>query len=180
MPRQKPGQSEQNVSTPPILIRAACAKLHIPYFAWDLAASAENAIADCRHRYFDETANALVQDWTRLGKRVDSLGQLSAGSNWNWLNPPFKNIAVWAEKCFTESQRGASTALLVPAATGSNWYNDWVHGYGYVLNLHGRVTFVGHTKPYPKDLILVLYTPTGFNGVEMWDWRKDAQEPNGI
>jgi hypothetical protein len=39
-----------------------------------------------------------------------------------------------------------------------------------------RLTFVGHTDPYPKDLALLLYGPSVSPGYEMWMWANDAHE----
>ena len=38
--------------------------------------------------------------------------------------------------------------------------------------LAGRLTFEGHTQPYPKDLILARYHRGGGNDFDCWDWRK--------
>ena len=169
-PRQKPGLSEQSVGTPPEFIRAACSKLWIPRFNWDLAADAQNT--KCQGRFFSESDNAFVQDWSR----IDPDPITFQCALWNWLNPPFSDITPWAEKCVEEASRGAHIALLVPSSTGANWWNDYVHGYGYVLALRSRIQFLGHTHGYPKDLALILYTPTGFNGYDLWDWRAELEK----
>lgn len=174
MPRQRPGTSEQNVATPWPVIRAAERKLHISSFCWDLAADATNQkvsghdLCTVQRRYFTEADDALTQDWLATSDDWEY-----AGTPWNWLNPPFARLNRWMEKCVTEAARGAHTAILVPSSSGSRWYRDWVHGYGYVLHLSGRVTFEGHTKPYPKDLDLILYTPWGANGSDVWPWREE-------
>lgn len=158
MPRQRPGTSEQAVRTPELLLTAVKRKLCIQAFAMDLAASAENSVAPS---FFSEQDNALVQAWPRAG--------------WSWLNPPFSKLEPWVKKAYEESLLGTQTAMLVPAGVGANWFRNWVHGYGYVLLLNGRVTFVGHSKPYPKDLVLILYTPYGANGNDIWDWRREPE-----
>jgi hypothetical protein len=85
-----------------------------------------------------------------------------------WLNPPYADIAPWVQKC--DRTRGMRIAALLPASIGSNWFADHVWGRAYVVALQGRVTFVGHRAPYPKDLILALY---GFNmvGFSVWKWN---------
>lgn len=169
MPQQKPHVSDSAVGTPWPVVNAACKKLRIPYFNYDLAADASNTKAGT---YFTEQDNALVQDWVA----TKELWSYKGGSPWNWLNPPYSpNIYPWAEKCVQEAERGAYTAMLVPSSTGTTWWNDCVHGYAYILALRGRITFLGHDKPYPKDLALVLYTPQGFNGIDIWDWRAELK-----
>lgn len=170
MPGQNRHVSEQSVGTPPEFVAAAARKLHIAGFSFDLAADEQNTKVSWRGNqktWFDVQDNALVQDWrTAALRHCPFLAQ----QPWNWLNPPFANIAPWAEKCLAESERGVCTAMLVPASTGTNWWNDFVWGYAYVLALRSRIQFIGHTDAYPKDLALILYTPTGYNGMDTWDW----------
>ena len=83
------------------------------------------------------------------------------------------NISPWAEKAWTEAQNGAHVAMLVPASTGSNWWRTHVDGKAYITFLNGRVTFVGHSSPYPKDLALLLYAPFLSGGSTVWRWREN-------
>lgn len=161
MPVQKPGRSKQDYCTPPEFLYAVQRKLEIPGFACDLAASAENT---CAPVYWDVTNSALDDDvrWT------------TEPWAWNWCNMPFEKITPWVQKAWTEScDHGAQSALLVPLSI-ADWWRDWVHGKCQVLLLHGRITFVGETSPYPKDCALLLYTPqhpAGMADYEIWSWR---------
>jgi phage N-6-adenine-methyltransferase len=94
---------------------------------WDLAASADNAQA---LQYLTETDNALALDrpWRRLG-------------GWLWLNPPYGNIGVWAAKAAEEARHGAKILFLVPAAVGSNWYAESLHGQAGIRFLRPRLVF---------------------------------------
>lgn len=163
-PAQKPGRSVQSVQTPPEFIAAVKQMLGVREFTIDLAADAQNTQAP---RFYTEADNALMQPWpTRVGE-------------WNWLNPPFAKLAPWLKKAQIEALHGANTAVLVPAGVGSNWFRDHVLHSAVVLFLNGRLTFVGHTSPYPKDLMLLLYGPMAegrgdFNNIHVWNWRIDA------
>lgn len=181
MPRQRPGLSEQSVGTPVEFVEAACRKLYINWFNWDLAASAGNTKVSIdadeafrfERRYFNEADDALRQPWHRLNEYA-----LDEGQPWSWLNPPFGHIAPWARKCCEESQLGAHIAMLVPASIGANWWSDYVQGWSFVLALRSRIQFIGHDHIYPKDLALCLYTPTRFNGLDYWDWQAEfTREP---
>lgn len=121
---------------------------------FDLAASAENAVAPS---YFTEADDSLAQDWSGIEK-------------WAWLNPPYDHIGRWAKKCALEAVKGASIIMLVPASVGSNWYRDWVEGWATVRFLNGRITFVGHDDPYPKDLMLCIYGGEKASP-KTWNWR---------
>lgn len=148
------GKSKQDYPTPPEFVRAVEARFGKLY--WDLAATAENSKTGIR--FLSPKDNSLSIKW-----------HLYAGLL--WLNPPFSNIAPWARKCRDEARMGAKILFLTPASIGSNWFRDFVHGEALVLALNGRITFVGHEQPYPKDCMLSGFGfPPGF---EVWNWTQD-------
>lgn len=153
MPIQKPGRSEQSVCTPIEFLQAVKLRLGIDTFTCDLAASRENTVA---RKFYSKAVNSLEQSWNLSGH--------------NWLNPEYKDITPWVKKAWEESRHGAKTAVLVPASVGANWFRDYVFGKSDVLFLNGRLTFIGHTQPYPKDLMLLLYAPQNFFHCDVWTW----------
>lgn len=155
MPLQKPGRSKQNYGTPPEFLAAVRDRLCITKFALDVAADSNNTVCGL---YYSIEDNGLDQYWNRAG-------------GWNWCNPPYGNIRPWVSKARREAMNGANTAMLVPASVGANWWRDYVEPDAYQVYLNGRLTFVGETKPYIKDCALLLYTPWGFTGQEIWGWR---------
>lgn len=163
MPDQKPGRSKQDYGTPKELLLAVKNRLKIQEFTIDLAATKENAVAEVYYS-LEEGIDSLLHPWDT---------PLTPGG-WTWLNPPFSNISPWVEKAVNESIQGAQIVMLIPASVGSNWWRRWVQNYAYVVHLNGRLTFVGETTPYPKDCSLLLYTPWGFTGHEVWRWRSDV------
>ncbi len=160
MPPQLPATSEQVVQTDPAFIAAVVkrfGKLDV-----DLAATAENTQAPM---YISKETNSLRVPWADHFYLRTTM----------WLNPEFKNIEPWAEKCAYESARIYSVfgkgriLLLTPASVGSNWFRDHVDGKARVYLLNGRLRFVGHKQPYPKDCILSVYgEPPGY---EVWSWK---------
>lgn len=158
MPAQRPGRSEQVVCTPFVFLEAVLRRLHCDRFGWDLAATEENSVTGPA-RCFTPDDDALIRPWPTL-------------EGWNWCNPPYANIRPWVTKAWEEAGKGAHTVLLVPASTGSNWWRDWVVGKAYITFLNGRVTFTGHTKPYPKDLALLIYAPFVEGGSTVWSWKE--------
>lgn len=162
MPRQQRHKSKQDYATPMPLINAVKRRLGIRAFAFDFAADASNHKA---RRYWDVHNDALSyspDDW-----------RSQLGSGWGWLNPPFKDITPWAAKCAAVRRRGGSIAFLVPAAVGSNWFRDHVHCRALVLMLNGRIPFMPDRPEwgYPKDCVLILYSPKVRPGYEVWNWR---------
>lgn len=152
-PKQKPGRSEQSVATPKDFLEKVKGLLGIEEFDIDLAAEESNKVA---YAFYSKEDNSLKQDWGFGG--------------FCWLNPPFSNITPWVEKSYMESQKGAKIAALVPASVGSNWWSNWVENKAHVLLLQPRLTFVGHTSCYPKDLVLLLYTKWIKGGRYHWRW----------
>lgn len=157
MPAQKPGKSKQDYQTPPEFLAAVKNRLRIRDFDVDVAASKENAV--CEY-YYDEASDGLAQSWQVPEPE----------SGWAWCNPPYSNIQPWVHKAHEEARNGVNIALLVPASVGANWWRECVEPFAYAAFLNGRITFVGADGPYPKDCALLLYTPWGFTGTEIWTW----------
>jgi phage N-6-adenine-methyltransferase len=151
--RQKPGHSVQEVETPPDLWAAICRRFGTPII--DLAALPINT--KCRYFISPET-NALQADWCSL-----------LGKNLGWLNPPYADIRPWLQRAAAAGEAGVQLLVLTPASVGAGWFSDWVHNRALVLALQPRVTFVGHSSPYPKDLLLCCY---GYApGFDVWRWK---------
>lgn len=152
-PQQKPHRSRQDYGTPPSFLAAV--ERRFGPMSWDLAASKENSAAPyC----FTEGFDSLAQDWAGL------TGNL-------WLNPPFADIAPWSAKCDASAGPGRRILLLTPASVGSNWFAKHVHGKALVLALNPRLTFVGESAPYPKDLMLSVWDGYGTSGFGVWRWK---------
>jgi phage N-6-adenine-methyltransferase len=152
-PSMKRHQSKQDYATPPDFMEAVVRRFGP--ISWDLAAHAKNK----KHAsYFNEKQNSLKQDWHKI-------------PGWLWLNPPFSNIAPWAEKCAQEAKLGAKILFLTPASVGSNWFAENVHPHALVLALQGRICFDVNnpTWGYPKDCMLSVFADTA--GFEVWDWK---------
>jgi phage N-6-adenine-methyltransferase len=155
MPQQKPGRSEQVVATPLDFLSKVKTRLGIDDFVMDLAATDDNTVTE--KGWYTEEQNSLNQNWYFDG--------------WCWLNPPYSDIRPWVSKACDEADKGAHIAMLVPASTGSNWWHNYVDGAAYITFLNGRITFIGHDKPYPKDLALLLYAPFLMGGSCIWRWK---------
>lgn len=181
------GASKQDYRTPVEFIDVVKRKFNIKRFAFDLAATRDNAINGLagdkwiEGRYFGpdhpkaEFRDALTCDWSNLQ------GDL-------WLNPPFSRIEPWAKKAYETSliRLNAWRAtefvsdvpptprlfLLIPAAVGANWWSRWVHKKCRVYFLNGRISFDG-INGYPKDCAICLYgAPVGYR---VWRWKESAK-----
>jgi phage N-6-adenine-methyltransferase len=156
-PAQKPGKSVQDVGTPRGFLDAV-EKCFGP-IAFDLAANADNRVVDA---YFGPGSqwgeDAFKQIW-HFHKGIQ------------WLNPPFANIGDWAMRAAAESGHGAHILMLIPAAVGTNYFREWIWPFARIYALSPRLTFVGHTQSYPKDLILCEYSRDVVPALECWRWK---------
>lgn len=160
MPEQKPGSSRQDYETPEDLIRAVKRRLAIREFAIDLAAESSTAKAV---NYVTKEDDALSISWAL------NFPASWPKYEWAWLNPPFAKIEPWLEKAAT---CGRNVAVLIPASVGANYWAKWVHDKALVLLLNGRITFEGELDPYPKDCVLLLYSPDIGPGYQPWRWTE--------
>jgi len=145
-------QTEQDVGTDPRLFSALNSHFG---FNYDLACTKENML--CKFG-LTPSEDSLSVDWHKL-------------DGFLWLNPPFGDCKTWAKKCHEESLKGAKIVLLTPASVGPTWFRDFIYKKAKVRFLNGRLTFVGHKQPYPRDLVISIYDNINF-GMDIWNWRK--------
>lgn len=155
-PRQRPGRSRQDYGTPESILEAVKRLMQISVFALDAAASPDNAVAS---RYYTVDDDGLAQPWHESGV--------------TWWNPPYGQCGRWAAKADAEASFGRVSVGLIPTSVGSNWWYTFVHRRAHVKFLNGRVTFVGCTAPFPKDVALVIYgNPVRWPvGYDIWAWK---------
>jgi hypothetical protein len=165
----KPTKSVQTYQTPPELFDALWNAFNVE-IAWDLAANEKNSAAS--HSYYGPGSkhgeDSLKEPWQNGVSCVD-------GSEWMWLNPPYKNVSPWMKKCRDESRLGARIVTLTLACPGTKWYQKFVRGNALALTLTNRVTFVGESAPYPRELMICLWC-NGLSGEGYWDWKKSLMQ----
>lgn len=150
------GNTKQDYGTPWEFIRAVEAKWG-PLLC-DLACTRENAKAP-KGYYFPEV-DSLKADWS---------ADYPTGNL--WLNPPFKLIDPWAEKCAWHGvRRDGLIFLLTPASIGTDWFRARVYGNARVLGVSPRLTFEGEKDPYPKDLMLSIFGKAT-DGFALWKYK---------
>jgi hypothetical protein len=169
--------------TPEDLVRAVLKRLDVRTFQHDFAADKTNAVT-VRFGTQAQRVAARLGHGAFWAEQNDSLGKkaglwaLACEDGWGWLNPPFANISVWAQKCLYAKKKGARIAFLVPASVGSNWYRDYIHQQSgvTVLFLNGRPSFDGKAG-FPKDCMLVLFDGSSdcrydaFT-TDVWTWKE--------
>ena len=110
---------DQNIQTPVEFVRAVEECLGIK-FSYDMAGTEDNKKAP---NVFTEEQNSLQIGWPKDG--------------WCWLNPPFKNVGKWAEKCLEQKIRGCRIVSIWPLSGDLNMILAWEIASIYII--HGRV-----------------------------------------
>jgi hypothetical protein len=109
----------QNIETP-ISFVCAVEKFFNIKFDVDLAASSYNKKAP---NYFDESTNSLSIAWPLGG--------------YCWLNPPFKRLTLWVNKCSEQVDRGCHIFSIWPLSGDSNQIISWKKAGINII--HGRI-----------------------------------------
>lgn len=155
--------TEQDVGTPLALIEAVQKRLG--KIELDLASTEELAVVSS---FISPAQESLSMPWHQIGHLKHR------PNGWGWLNPPFGQSAKWVAKCAEEAARGARLIVLLQAAVDSNYFAEHIYGRAEVWFLQGRLTFRGHTQPYPKGCMLCIYAPGRFPHLRVWDWKRDV------
>ena len=116
------------------------------HFSLDAAASSKNT--KVVKKFFTEKEDGLAQSW---------------GKHTVWLNPPYglgkKPLSVWVKKAYDESLTGATSVLLIPARTNTNWFHEICLAKATVRFVKGRPKFGDATHGLPQPLCLVIFRP---------------------
>jgi len=127
--------------TPPEVFNPINDEFH---FTLDVAANSENAKCS---KYYTKHDDGMKQNWT---------GEIC------WCNPPFgRDVPKWCEKALHEKTNGATTVLIIPCKTNTNWWHELVIPHAEVRFLRGRVKFLKDKTQYgqalPWPLAFVIY-----------------------
>jgi len=150
-------------------------RLNAVFGPFTLDPCAEPSTAKCE-KFFTEADDGLEKDW---------------GDSLVFMNPPFgrhekacvnnckkkrckerghhidKDIAGtedWVSKAWTASMLGATVVGIVPASTGTKWFNDYVLKAEKLIIVEGRVSYMYEGEPTGTpdfDTIVVIWTPKG-------------------
>ena len=117
--------SNQEVETPTILVDQIREFFGIKEFYYDLAATSENSKGI---NYYDKEIDSLSIDWPCSPY---------LGSQWLWLNQPFRNLTKFIDKCLFERDRGCKIITIWPISSDKNMLKVWETCRVGVV--HGRV-----------------------------------------
>ena len=98
--------------------------------------------------------NALLEARRNITLPEDGLLADWSGHGLVYINPPFSKIKPWVEKAASE---GDEVILLLPARTGSVWWQTYVAPADVILFWRGRLTFYGAKDIAPFHCALVYW-----------------------
>lgn len=85
----------------------------------------------------------------------------------NFINPPYnrKDKDMFIKKAYDEWKKGKTCVLLIPSATSTKAFHDFIYGKAEIRFLRGRVAFEGintkgervTTKKGKHDSMIVIY-----------------------
>lgn len=153
-----------------------------PFFEWrhsiwkfdiDAAANAKNSLLDDQFfgpgSHYLEDANDPMEQWRRFGHAFFS-------------NPEYgRGITRFLEQYHRQARKGALTECLVPANTGTRWFQFCKEKAAAIEILTGRLGFWYNGKPLPpkedrntSDSMLVQWRK-GKEGadISVTDWKKE-------
>lgn len=141
-------------------------------YNFTLDVCAESRTAKCEN-YFTEEDDALKQDW----------GENICWGNFPYGNPEFPckskcvkkrcverehhidayipGIKDWVEKAWLSSLNGATVVGLLPVATDTRWFHDFVFQANILIFIDGRIKFEYNNK--------VMGTPDFGSMIAIWE-----------
>ena len=128
--------SNQNIETPKVFVKELERFFDIK-FAFDMAASPTDHKAPM---YFREEENSLTIKWPTSG--------------WCFLNPPFKRLTKWINKCSEESKAGARIVSIWPLSGDLNQIKVWKEADVYIV--HGRLW------PEVRSIVVCVWDTTKY------------------
>ena len=140
--------SNQNIETPDAFVRAVEAFYGIK-FKYDMAGTEENKKAPT---VFTEAQDSLSIDWPTDG--------------WCWLNPPFRNVGKWVQKCLEQTRRECKIVSVWPLSGDLNQIDTWK--YADVTVVHGRVW------PEVRGVMLCMWS-SWYTGAKVYGLRWDKK-----
>lgn len=83
------------------------------------------------------------------------------GSSWDgrsiFVNPPYKDLALWIKKCHDEWVKGKTVVMLIPSRTDTKAFHDYIYNKAELRFIKGRLCFDDSGKPAPFPSMVVIF-----------------------
>ena len=109
-------------------------------FTLDPCCTTENRKCD---KYYTKEDDGLSKDWS--GEIV-------------FCNPPYgRELSKWVEKCHTESLKGVTCVMLIPARTDTSYFHNYIYGKHEIRFIKGRLHFneSKQSAPFPSMVVVM-------------------------
>jgi site-specific DNA-methyltransferase (adenine-specific) len=112
-------------------------------FTLDPCATHKNHKCD---KYYTIKENGLWQNWSK-----ESV----------FINPPYSQTKLWAEKCNKERERTVNIALLIPSRTETRYLQDYIFPDSNIICfIKGRLKFGDEKNSAPFPSLIAIYGVT--------------------
>lgn len=78
-----------------------------------------------------------------------------------YMNPPYSEISQWMHRAYNQHKlRGYLILCLVPARTGTSWFQQYAFKANYILFISKRLKFNNNKRkrdPAPFDSCLIIF-----------------------
>jgi hypothetical protein len=73
-----------------------------------------------------------------------------------FVNPPYKEIALWVRHAYNEWKLGKTVVMLIPSRTDTRWWHDYVMEATEIRFIKGRLKFGGavNSAPFPSAVVV--------------------------
>lgn len=110
------------------------------HFNLDPCSTDENCKCE---RHYTKEDNGLNHSWG--GFRV-------------FCNPPYSEIATWAEKCYREGTKDNTlVVMLMPSRTDTRYFHDFIYGRAEIRFVKGRIKFSDSSENAPFASMIVIF-----------------------
>ena len=82
-------------------------------------------------------------------------------ADFNFVNPPYSEIAAWIEKAYHEARLGKFVCLLIPARTDTKYFHRFLVRCSTIYFVEGRLKFNGSKNSAPFPSMVCIYGVTG-------------------
>ena len=87
---------------------------------------------------------------------IDMLGSSWAGKS-IFVNPPYKYLAKWIEKCYQEWKKGKIIVMLIPVRTDTKAFHKFIYHNVELRFIKGRLCFDDSRTGAPFPSMIVIF-----------------------
>jgi hypothetical protein len=152
-------QSENNIETVGLGVRkmVSAGFLYMSVLGKDQFAQTPDSIYDLVCELLNISVNELYDPCPQNPTKD---GLTTPWRKYNYVNPPFEDVASWLDKAVREAEVGNWTVVLLPARTHNVYFHNTVAKYAVdIVMLTTGVHFKPYKSPFPMPIALCVFGP---------------------